>query len=63
MWNRKERPEINTHIYSFQQRRQEYKTGKKTVSLASGTGKVGKLHVKSMKLEHTLTSGTKINLK
>ena len=37
--------------------------GKKTVSLASGTGKVGKLHVKSMKLEHILTSCTKINLK
>ena len=63
MWNRIERPEINQHVYSFQQRRQEYKMGKKTVSLASGAGKVGKLHVKSMKLEHTLTSCTKINLK
>ena len=63
MWNRIERPEINIKMYSFQQRRQEYKTGKKTVFLASGAGKVGKLHVKSMKLGHALTSCTKINLK
>ena len=36
--------------------------GKKTVSSASGVGKAGQPHV-SMKLEHALTTYTKINSK
>ena len=36
---------------------------KKTVSLISGDGKTGQLHVKRRKLEHSLTPCTKINSK
>ena len=48
-WNRTESPEINKtrHLQSInlQQRRQEYKMEKRTVSLTSGAGKNGQLHV------------------
>ena len=37
--------------------------GEKTVSSASGVGKAGQLHFKSMKLEYTLSPYTKINSK
>ena len=37
--------------------------GEKTVSLISGDGKTGQLHVKRRKLEHSLTPCTKINSK
>ena len=62
MWNRIERPEINTHV-QFSTKEARILNRKKDSLLASGAGKAGKLHVKSMKLEYTLTSCTKINLK
>ena len=37
--------------------------GEKTVSSAGGVGKAVQLHEKSMKLEHSLTTYTKINSK
>ena len=53
-----------THLWSvnLRQRRQEYKMGKKTVSL-SGAGKTGPAACESVKLEHTLTPCTEINSK
>ena len=35
--------------------------GEKTVSSISGAGKTGQLHVKNMKLEHSVTPFTEIN--
>ena len=37
--------------------------GVKTDSLINGAGKIWQLHVKKMKLEHSVTPYTKINLK
>ena len=49
---------------NLRQRKQEYTMEKNTVSSASGVGKAGQQHVKSMKLEHTVTPPcTKINSK
>lgn len=59
-WNTIEGPEISLCTFSQSQGRQECTVEKKMVSLISGVGKAGQLHVK---LEHTLTLCTKINSK
>ena len=63
-WNRTESPEINPHTYGqliFDKGGKNIQWEK--VSSASDVGKVGQPHVKSMKLEHTLSPYTKINSK
>ena len=63
-WNRIESPEINLCTYG----QLIYDNGGKNiqwkkVSQVSGTGKTGQLHVKKVKLEHSLISYIKINSK
>ena len=70
-WNKKKSPVINPHAYGqpvYDKGARIY-NGVKTVSLISGAGKTGQLHVKKKKnkkqkkLEHSLTPYTKINSK
>ena len=52
-------PEINPCTYG----QLIHDRGGKTVSSINSAGKTGQLHVKKMKLEHSLTPYTKINSK
>ena len=64
-WNRIENPEINPYTYN----QLKYDKGNKTtqcwkaVSSTNGAGKTGQLHVKKMKLDHSLIPNTKIDSK
>ena len=62
-WNRTENPEINPSVYSqliFDKGGRSIKWSK-TASSTVGVGRSGQLHAKKMKLDHQLTSYTKIN--
>ena len=60
-WNRIECPEIYQHTYGQLIYNKGGKNiyGKNIVKSIHGSGKTGQLHVKKMKLEHSLTSYTK----
>ena len=61
-WNRIESPEINPRTYGhlIYDREVKIHNGEKTASLISGARITGQLHVKTMKVEHSPTTDTKI---